>query len=124
MTRRDGYVMRQGRRIPVITDDLGIGPKKKHRRFALIPMSWLETVFKRNAGSDAALKVVLLLLHEYWRNGKRPVKLTTVALAKIGVDRQAKRRVLAKLRQMGVIEADGHNGKNPLVTFLLDPDGG
>jgi hypothetical protein len=119
VTKREGYIVRHGRRIAVITDDLGIGPKKRRRRFALIPMSWLETIFKRCAGSDVTLKVALLLLHEYWRNGKRPVKLTNAALAKIGVGRESKRRALAELRQMGAVKADGRNGAVSLWSYSL-----
>jgi|SRR5258708_6650960 hypothetical protein len=124
MTKHEGYVFRHGRRIAVTTDDFGIGRKKKRQRFALMPMSWLETVLRRRAGSDVTLKVVLLLLHEYWRNGKRPIKLTNVALAKIGVNPESKRRALGRLRQMGVINVEGRKGKNPLIAFLLDPDSG
>jgi hypothetical protein len=89
----------------------------------LIPMSWLETVFKRCARSDVTIKVTLLLLHEYWRNGKKPVKLTSAALAKIGVRPESKRHALGELRRMGVINAEVCNGKNPSIAFLLDPDG-
>lgn len=90
--------------------------RRQRAKFTMVPELWREQLSGIDAhGSTYA--VALHLLHEAWRTDNRVVKLTNIALAKIGVSRRSKPRVLAQLRKAGLIAVEQRPGSNPLVTI-------
>jgi hypothetical protein len=70
--------------------------KPKHRRsdtFVQIPGLWIEQLATIRA-HGSTYRVALHLLHDAWATKIRTVKLTNVALTKVGVGREGKRVAL------------------------------
>lgn len=72
----------------------------------------------RMVGASAAEWMVFVYLAQLsWRSDK-PVKLANDILAKLGVDREAKRRALKGLEQRGQITVRRRPNKSPEITVL------
>ena len=80
-----------------------------------ISMRWLEQAARL---PGRALHVALAIRHQsaLARNGTVP--LSNKQLARFGVDRDAKRRGLARLEAAGLVIAERKPGCNPVVTIV------
>lgn len=123
-------------RAPFNLDDLRIDPtdsklkprgdgprvakKKWERQFIRFPWSWVERLKGTRRGATWAL--ALFLIYEHWRAGGRPIKLTNIMAAEVGVSPDAKRRALEELAQVGLVAIQRRARKSPLVTLLVDPN--
>jgi hypothetical protein len=99
---------------------IGAAPKPKPKRrqqgnFVQVPNLWIEQLCAIRA-HGSTYRVAMHLLHEAWRTKTRVVKLTNVALAKIGVGREGKAIALRELRKAGLISVEQRPNRNPVVT--------
>jgi hypothetical protein len=94
-------------------------PKPKRRRqdgkFVQFPELWRTQLCTIRA-HGSTYRVAMHLLHEAWRTDNRAVKLTNVALAKVGVGREGKAIALRELRKTGLIAVEQRPSRNPVVT--------
>lgn len=68
-------------------------------------------------------KALAVLMAAYFRSGltrQRRVTMTTALLEGFGVDRHARYRALAALREAGLLVVETRHGKNPVVTIPLE----
>jgi hypothetical protein len=115
------YVTSHGKHILVETLDMPGRPVRKARRkeFAQLPLDWAaETA--RAAGTPGAM-VWVLLDYMAWKTKSTTFPLSNTLLARYGVDRKAKYRVLANLEKAGRIKIQRRNKQAPLVTLLVPP---
>jgi hypothetical protein len=112
------YVMRDGRRIEIETVETGVPSKKKKvDPFAKIPLATAGKMFEE-IGSAGAM-VVVMLLYLAWKAGGKPFPFSNERLARYGVSRQTKYRVLTELEAAGLIRQQrSGSGKSPTVTVL------
>jgi hypothetical protein len=92
--------------------------KPKHRRsdtFVQVPQLWCEQLAAIRA-HGSTYRVALHLLYEAWATKIRTVKLTNVALTKVGVGRAGKAIALRELRKAGLIAVEQRPRRNPVVT--------
>jgi hypothetical protein len=120
MREEDPFDPEKKRLTPEQQSGLTAAPKPKPKRrqqgkFVMVPVLWCEQLVSIGA-RDATYRVALHLLFEAWRTGNRTVKLTNVALSKVGVGREGKRRALSQLRKAGLIAVEQRPGRNPLIT--------
>ena len=89
---------------------------KKHEQFVKLPLQWAAEAAKAT-GTRAAM-VWILLLHTAWKTQSTTFPLSNVMLARYGVSREMKRRVLEKLEASGRIKIERRLKRNPIVTLL------
>jgi hypothetical protein len=115
------YVIRHGRRIEVETLESKVPAKPKRIKrgqFVQVPLIWVERL--QTARCVGSYRLALHLLFQHWKSGGKPIKLSNVALAKLGIrDGDAKWRALLELERLGLVEIERHPKKNPLVSALL-----
>lgn len=112
------HVIRQGRRIEVITLDADVSAKPKgraHAPFVKLPMSWAKQLATQRSG--AAWVVAVRLLHLGWKNGGHPIVLGNVALRELGIGRKRKGRGLAVLERLGLISVERRLRCAPRITL-------
>ena len=113
------YVVRNGRRIAVETIETGAAQKKRGRAnsdpFVLVPLSLAATLAKATKTKKAMAWI--LLVYEDWRAKGKPFTFSNTNLAKYGVTREQKRRVLAKLETAGLIKISQQGKQSPVITF-------
>ena len=91
----------------------------KQNDFAIVPLGWAADVTK--AMNAPGYMVFTLLAYLAWKTKSSTFVLSNDYLKRYGVDREAKRRALARLVKAGVIRID-HRGRHaPIVTLLIDP---
>jgi hypothetical protein len=88
--------------------------KKRREQFALVPMSLWETL---NDASGQTLRLVVYLIHMYWKDEYKPVKLANGMMAINGICRESKRQVLRDLEARGIVTVDRRVKKSPIVQF-------
>jgi hypothetical protein len=95
-----------------------VNPKSARRpgKFVKVPDLWREQLCIIRA-HGSTYRVALHLLHEAWRTGHCVIKLTNVALSKVGVGREGKAIALKELRKAGLITVEQRPYRNPLVTI-------
>src|SRR4051812_32415396 len=83
-----------------------------------IPLDWVSRAC-RECKSARTLATIWAIWHKRGLEGRdEDLKLTTVALKRLGVDRTAKSRALNELEELGLIRVTRRAAKNPLVTIL------
>ena len=80
--------------------------------FVKVPLWWIEAATKATRAPQAFVCVWLLYLA--WKAGRASFPLPNDRLAKGGVDRRMKRKVLAGLEKAGLIAVDRRHGKTPM----------
>jgi hypothetical protein len=65
--------------------------------------------------------VFTLLAYLAWKTKSSTFVLSNDCLKRYGVDRDAKRRALARLEKAGVIRIERHGRHAPKVTLLIEP---
>jgi hypothetical protein len=119
----DAFDPERFRLTPEQRAELGVAKSKtkhkpKHRQsdtFVQIPQLWCEQLAVIRA-HGSTYRVALHLLYEAWATKIRTVKLTNVALVKVGVGREGKAIALRELRRAGLITVEQRPNRNPLVT--------
>ena len=89
---------------------------RKHQQFVKLPLHWAADA--ANATGTRGAMVWILLLHMAWKTKSTTFSLTNVMLARYGVSREMKRRVLEKLEASGRIKIERRRKRNPIVTLL------
>jgi hypothetical protein len=80
-----------------------------------MPLNWAATAAK--ATKSPAMVICTLLLHAAWKADGKAFTLSNGALAKAGVNRETKRRVLLNLEAAGLIAVERNHGRSPRVTL-------
>jgi hypothetical protein len=97
------------------TGKAAAAPRARHQ-FTIVPRSWSDRLAAaRHVGT---YKFALHLLHQYWKNGGRPISLTNTFATNAGVSRRSKWRALGELERLKLIEVERRPRKSPLVTLL------
>lgn len=104
---------------PEVTASLGRAAtaKRHHRQFVMVPWSWVERL--QAAHYIGSYRVAMHLLFQHWKSDGQPVKLSNVALARMGVSRDQKWRALRELERLGLIGIERRKRRSPLVTILV-----
>jgi hypothetical protein len=90
--------------------------RKKAERFVKVPLWWIAATAKY-ARSPAAL-VMVELLYASWKAWSSTFLLPNVRLAKLGVSREIKRRVIRDLEEGGLITVERKVSKSPIITLV------
>jgi hypothetical protein len=89
---------------------------RKGQQFVKLPLQWAADAAKAT-GTRGAM-VWILLLHMAWKTKSTTFPLSNAILARYGVSREMKRRVLEKLEAFGQIKIERRWKRNPIVTLL------
>jgi hypothetical protein len=89
---------------------------RRNQKFVMVPAVWAEQLAAIHA-HGSAYRVALYLLYESWQTRSSTLKLTNVALAKIGVSRRGKMGALRELRKAGLIAVEEREKRSPVVTL-------
>jgi hypothetical protein len=89
---------------------------KKGERFVMMPLSWLASMLQA-AGTPGAM-VCILLRYLSWKTKSQTFPLSTALITKYGINRETKRRVLAKLETAGKIKIQHRHKQAPIITLL------
>jgi hypothetical protein len=84
-----------------------------------IPMNWLRAADK--CGYQAMAVAVALWFAAGLQN-RNPVKLTPKMLTGLSVKTRTVREILDRMQDVGIIKAEFHRGRSPLVTILSAPE--
>jgi hypothetical protein len=80
----------------------------------LVPWKWVERLRDaKRPGSTYAL--ALLLLYEHWRHGGRPIVLSNILAADVGLSQRSKWNAILELERLGLIQVDRRPRKSPRV---------
>jgi hypothetical protein len=109
------YVIRDGRRIAVVTKDFG-KPRKKKRDFVITTRAQFERLC--TARRAATFKVFYQLQFLIFRSHIKSVRLANVTLAKCNVSRKQKRAALIELETKGLIRDTRYRHRSPEVVIL------
>lgn len=91
--------------------------KEASSPFVKMPIRWAAAAAK--AVRSPATMVLVELLHAAWRTKSMSFSLPNARLAKLGVSREVKRRVLRALEGAGLVRVERRTGRPPLVHLLL-----
>jgi hypothetical protein len=87
--------------------------KKWHRLYVQVPWPWVERL--QSAKRVSTYKLAHLLLYENWKSGGRPLVLSNVLAAEVGLCRQAKWRGLTELEGLGLVRLERRKGRAPRI---------
>ena len=110
------YVIRDGRRIAVVTKDFDVKPRKKKRDFVITTRAQFERLC--TARRAATFKVFYQLQFLIFRSQTKSVRLANVTLAKCNVSRKQKRAALIELETKGLIRVTRYRHRSPEVVIL------
>jgi len=115
------FVDAHGKRILVETLDLPDRSARKTRRkdFTQLPLDWAADTAKA-AGTPGAM-VWILLSYMAWKAKSTTFPLSNMLLARYGVTRYTKYRILANLEKAGRIKTQRRHKQAMLVTLLNMP---
>jgi hypothetical protein len=89
---------------------------RKQQQFVKVPLQWAADA--ANVTGTRGAMVWILLLHMAWKTKNTTFSLSNVMLARYGVSREMKRRVLEKLEASGLIKIERRPKRNSIVTLL------
>jgi hypothetical protein len=89
---------------------------KKADPFARIPLAW--AALAAGATNSEGALVWIWLLHQVWYQKTGAITMPNGALAKLGVSRKVKNRVLLQLEKAGLVAVEWRCKKSPIVTLL------
>jgi hypothetical protein len=112
MTDTEPWHIRRRRELEAITPM----KRKKVEAFVKVPLWWI-TAAAKHARSPATL-VMVELLRASWKARSSTFSLPNSRLAKLGVSREIKRRVLRDLERSGLITVERRPSKSPIVTLF------
>jgi hypothetical protein len=85
--------------------------KKWQRHYVQVPWSWVERL--QSAKRVSTYRLALLLLYEAWKNGGKPLALSNVLAAEVGLSRQTKWLGAVELERIGLIRIERRKGRAP-----------
>jgi hypothetical protein len=91
-------------------------PPRRRQVHIRVPYSW-EFRLRDAERKGVVYPVALYILRRDWETDRAPIKITTVAMERLGVSRQSKWRALDELERLGLIQVQRQYGKNPVVTI-------
>jgi hypothetical protein len=91
--------------------------RKKPEAFVKMPLWWAEAAAK--ASRSPATVVLVEMLRLRWKTQSSTFPFPNGRLAKLGVSREVKRRVLADLERGGLITIERPARKTPVVTMVF-----
>ncbi len=104
-----------------VSKDQGVRARPKLRRLPFlkrpVPLAAIQSA------SQLPGKALAVLLAAYYRGGltrQSRVTMTTALLEGFGVNRHARYRALAALKEAGLLSVETRHGKNPVVTLPRD----
>jgi hypothetical protein len=111
------WVVAHGKLILVETlETPSMKPQETHQQFVKVPLRWAADA-ARATGTRSAM-VWILLQYMAWKTKSRTFTLSNIMLARYGVSREMKRRVLEKLEASGRIKIERRWKRSPIVTLL------
>jgi hypothetical protein len=90
--------------------------RKKVEPFVKVPIRWMASAAKATSAPKAL--VLIELLYAAWKAKSPTFALPNGRLAKLGVGRETKRRVLRDLEQAGLITVERPTRKTPIITLV------
>jgi hypothetical protein len=90
--------------------------RQRQQEFVKVPLQWATDAAKAT-GTRGAM-VWILLLHMAWKGKSTTFPLSNALLAKYGIQRETKRRILARLEASGQIRIERRYKQSPVVTLL------
>jgi hypothetical protein len=90
--------------------------KKWRRHYVRVPWEWVERL--QSAKSISTHKLALLVIYEHWKNGGKPLVLSNVLAADVGLYRQAKWRGLRELETLGLVKLECRKGRAPRLLIV------
>jgi hypothetical protein len=90
--------------------------RKRVEVFVKVPLWWITAVAK--ATRSPKTLVLVELLYASWKARSSTFSLANVRLAKLGISREIKRRVLRDLERDGLITVERRPSKSPIVTLV------
>jgi len=91
---------------------------KQQKAFAMVPLQ-LSGRMAKASGLPGAM-VMILLFYLSWQYQGAPFPFQNTLLARYGVNREAKRRVLKVLEKAGLIRVEWRCNQAPIVTLVWD----
>jgi hypothetical protein len=91
--------------------------RAKTEPFVKVPLGWIAAAAK--ATRSPGTLVMVELLYASWKAKSQTFPLPNGRLAKLGVSREIKRRVLRDLEQAGLIAVDRSSIRRFVVTLIL-----
>lgn len=83
-----------------------------------IPLAWMKLAARCGNRAEA---VALLLWYAAGFQRSNPVKLSKSILAELNVHPKTAKRVLVRMREIGLVDAEFHRGRSPVVTLTTQP---
>jgi hypothetical protein len=90
--------------------------KRKQEPFVKVPLDWIARAAKVTNAPKAL--VLIELLYMSWKFKSSTFPLANVRLARLGVSRDIKRRVLRDLESAGLIVVERPARRTPIVTLV------
>jgi len=91
---------------------------KRQNEFARVPLQLAGEITKHTNTQSAM--VWILLLYLAWKNKSATFPLSNTIVARYGVSREIKRRMLKKLETAGLIKVEWRPSKSPIVTLMSE----
>jgi hypothetical protein len=92
-------------------------PNMTTEPFVKVPLSWIAAAAR--ATNSPRTLVLTELLYVAWKTRRSTFPLPNVSLARLGVSREVKRKVLRDLERAGLIVVDRPNRKTVVVTLCV-----
>lgn len=122
--KSEGFVMRNGRRIAVVSDDLDYvaKPKRKRRDFVMVTRAQFERLI--TIRSVATVRIFLHLQFLIFKSYTKSARLTPASLTKNGIviDPKTKQAALLKLEKLGLIQVTRFRHHSPEIVILDLPE--
>ena len=83
-----------------------------------IPLNWLRAA---NTCGRKSISVAVLLWYASALQKSNPVKLSRDVLAELSLSPKTAKRVLDRMRSIGIVDVQFHRGRSPVVTILELP---
>jgi hypothetical protein len=90
--------------------------REKVEPFVKVPLGWAKRMTAATRTKRALVGIVLL--HTAWKTKRTTFPLPNGQLAKLGISRETKRRVLRDLEHAGLIVVERPLRKTPIVTLV------
>ena len=94
-------------------------PRKWQRLYVQIPWLWVERL--QSAKRISTYRLAHLVLYENWKLGGRPIVLSNLLSAEIGLPRRTKWAALRELEKLGLVRVERCARKAPRVMLCHLP---
>lgn len=91
--------------------------RRKAEPFVKVPLWWIAQATK--ATNTGRALVCVELLYAAWKTKRSTFPLPNSRLAKLGITRETKRRVLRDLERAGLVAVERPSRKTPIITLVV-----